>query len=38
MDTFFGKKKSDFSATMKSECLFSSFIIEHNLLGIADHA
>ena len=37
MDSFF-VKKSDFSATMKSECLFTSFIIEYNIPGIADHA
>ena len=35
---FFRKKKSDLTATMKSEYLFTSFIIEYNIPGIADHA
>lgn len=38
MDNYF-VKKSDSCATTKSECLFTSFIIEHNLpISIADHA
>lgn len=38
MDNFF-VKNSDSSGTTKSECLFTSFIIEHNLpISIADHA
>lgn len=38
MDNFF-VKNSDSSGTTKSECLFTSFIIDQNLpLSIADHA